>query len=56
KVRAKAGVAAKTAAKAMGTASAASHGPSEDAKAIMACMTEGFARLEKSIQKAMARA
>ena len=56
KVRAKAGVAAKTAAKAMSAAPAASHGPSEDAKAIMACMTEGFARLEKSIQKAMARA
>jgi len=52
KVRAKAGVATKTSAKAMSNGA----GPSEDAKAIMACMTEGFARLEKSIQKAMARA
>jgi hypothetical protein len=31
-------------------------GVSEDAKAIMACMTEGFARLEKKLEKARARA
>jgi len=34
-----------------GNGMAASSGPSEDAKAIMACMTEGFARLEKSISR-----
>jgi hypothetical protein len=33
----------------------ASVGPSDDAQAIMACMTEGFARLEKSFEK-LARA
>ncbi len=58
KVRAKAGGAKANgngAAKAMSNGAAA-HGPSDDAKAIMACMTEGFARLEKSLQKAMARA
>jgi hypothetical protein len=59
KVRAKAGVAAKASgngaakAAAMSNGNGAVHGPSEDAKAIMACMTEGFSRLEKSIQKAM---
>ena len=53
KVRARANGAAKGGAKAMGYG--AMHGPSDDAKAIMACMTEGFARLEKSLQKAMAR-
>ena len=31
-------------------------GPSADAKAIMACMREGFARLERSIEKLGARA
>jgi hypothetical protein len=59
KVRAKAGVAVKgngAAKTAMSNGNGATHGPSEDAKAIMACMTEGFGRLEKSIQKAMARA
>ncbi len=35
--------------------SAAMAGPSGDAQAIMACMTDGFARLEKSIEK-LARA
>ena len=39
-----------SAARANGNGMAAS-GPSEDAKAIMACMTEGFARLEKSITR-----
>jgi hypothetical protein len=34
----------------------ASHGPSADAQAIMACMTEGFARLERSLQKMGANA
>ena len=29
----------------------ASHGPGADAEAIMACMTAGFARLEKSLEK-----
>ncbi len=58
KVRAKAGVAVKgngAAKTAMSNGNGATHGPSDDAKAIMACMTEGFGRLEKSIQKAMAR-
>lgn len=32
-------------------AAAASDGPSADAEAIMACMTAGFARLEKSLEK-----
>jgi hypothetical protein len=32
-----------------GNGMAASGGPSDDAKAIMACMTDGFARLEKCI-------
>jgi hypothetical protein len=59
KVRTRAGVAAKAngngAAKAAAMSNGNGHaaGPSEDAKAIMACMTEGFSRLEKSIQKAM---
>jgi hypothetical protein len=60
KVRAKAGMQTKAngngAAKAMSNGNGAAHGPSDDAKAIMACMTEGFARLEKSLQKAVARA
>ena len=34
-----------------GKAAAASSGPSADAEAIMACMTAGFARLEKSLEK-----
>jgi hypothetical protein len=34
---------------------AASMGPGDDAQAIMACMTDGFSRLEKSIEK-LARA
>jgi hypothetical protein len=59
KVRAKSGIAAKANGngKAMTNGNGiANGGPSEDAKAIMACMTEGFARLEKSIHKAMAHA
>ncbi len=48
KVRAKAGM---TSGKRNGDASAASHGASADAEAIMACMTAGFARLERSIEK-----
>lgn len=34
-----------------GKASAMSNGPSADAEAMMACMTAGFARLEKSLDK-----
>ena len=34
-----------------GKGEAASSGPSADAEAIMACMTAGFARLEKSLEK-----
>ncbi|MBL6854002.1 MAG: hypothetical protein ISS15_15340 [Alphaproteobacteria bacterium] len=57
KVRAKAGVSVKSNGNGKAMTGGNGHsGPSEDAKAIMACMTEGFARLEKSIQKAMARA
>jgi hypothetical protein len=48
-VRAKAGGAPM--AKTNGHAVAAAAGPSPDAEAIMACMTAGFARLEKSIEK-----
>jgi hypothetical protein len=55
-VRTRAGGKANGAAKAMSNGNGAAHGPSDDAKAIMACMTEGFARLEKSLHKAMARA
>ncbi|HUO90075.1 MAG TPA: hypothetical protein VMU08_12930 [Rhizomicrobium sp.] len=60
KVRAKAGVAVRASGNgsaksaAMANGDGAARGPSEDARAIMACMTEGFSRLEKSIQKAMA--
>jgi len=43
-VREKAGMKSKKSAAAMG-------GPSADAEAIMACMTAGFARLEKSLEK-----
>ena len=61
KVRAKAGVGARANGngKAMtnGNGMANGHaGPSDDAKAIMACMTEGFAKLEKTLQKTLARA
>ena len=58
KVRAKAngGAKANGNAKAMNNGNGAAHGPSDDAKAIMACMTEGFARLEKTLQKVSARA
>ncbi|HWA61596.1 MAG TPA: hypothetical protein VG939_09480 [Caulobacteraceae bacterium] len=45
--KANGGAAAKTSAKVNGAAAAAS----ADAEAIMACMTAGFARLEKSIEK-----
>ncbi len=58
KVRAKANGAMKTngnGAMANGNGMA-SHGPSADAQAIMACMTEGFAKLERSLQKAGANA
>lgn len=34
-----------------GKAKAMSNGPSADAEAMMACMTAGFARLEKSLEK-----
>ena len=34
-----------------GKAKAVSSGPSQDAEAMMACMTAGFARLEKSLDK-----
>jgi hypothetical protein len=36
-----------------GRRSEAQSGPSADAEAIMACMTAGFARLEKSLEKAL---
>jgi hypothetical protein len=52
-VREKAGAAGKSA-KAAGTA-ANGAGPSADAEAIMACMTAGFGRLEKTLEK-LARA
>jgi hypothetical protein len=42
-------------AKAAGDCAAAPSGPSADAQAIMSCMTDGFARLEKSFEK-LARA
>jgi len=41
---------------AMANGNGMSHGPSADAQAIMACMTEGFAKLEKSLQKMTAHA
>jgi hypothetical protein len=49
-VRAKAGMSAAPA-KSNGHAAPAEAGPSADAQAIMACMTAGFAQLEKSITK-----
>ena len=49
-VRAKAGTSAAPA-KSNGHAAPAEAGPSADAQAIMACMTAGFAQLEKSITK-----
>ena len=49
KVRAKAGVT--PAHKANGHAATVETGPSADAQAIMACMTAGFAKLEKSLEK-----
>ena len=52
KVRAKAGMTAAPAKKSNGHAEPAiAAGPSADAQAIMACMTQGFARLEKSLEK-----
>jgi hypothetical protein len=48
KVREKAGM---TSAKSNGKGSAMSSGPSADAEAIMACMTAGFAQLERSLEK-----
>jgi hypothetical protein len=59
KVRAKAGMtpAKKKANGANGHAAEIEAGPSADAQAIMACMTAGFAKLEKSLEKlAKARA
>jgi ferritin len=58
KVRAKAGMTSPAPAKTNGNgASHASEGPSSDAQAIMACMTAGFANLERSLEKlAKARA
>lgn len=58
KVRAKTNGAAKPAmnGNAAANGNGAMHGPSADAQAIMACMTEGFARLEKSMQKMAAHA
>ena len=46
-VREKAGMQVNGRASAMAT----NNGPSADAQAIMSCMTEGFARLEKSMEK-----
>jgi hypothetical protein len=53
KVRAKAGMTASPARKSNGQFAAAQNGaaPSADAEAIMACMTAGFAKLEKSLDK-----
>jgi ferritin len=48
KVRAKAGM---TPAKSNGHAAQIDTGPSADAQAIMACMTAGFAKLEKTLEK-----
>jgi hypothetical protein len=59
RVRTKANGAAKPMANgngAMANGNGAMSGPSADAQAIMACMTEGFARLEKSLQKMGAHA
>jgi hypothetical protein len=50
KVRAKAGMTSAPA-KTNGHAAAANMGPSADAQAIMACMTAGFAKLEKTLEK-----
>jgi hypothetical protein len=55
KVRARAPAKANGAGAAKVAGNGAAHGPSDDAKAIMACMTEGFARLETSLQKVAAR-
>ena len=41
---------------AMANGNGAMHGPSSDAQAIMACMTDGFARLEKTLERVAARA
>ena len=51
KVRAKAGMTPAAPKKANGHAEAEQAGPSADAQAIMACMTAGFAQMEKSIAK-----
>jgi hypothetical protein len=60
KVRAKAGIAASPGRKSNGQfapAAQAEEGPSADAQAIMACMTAGFSKLEKTLEKlAKARA
>ena len=55
KVRAKAGMAPAKKANGHDQAPAVSAGPSADAQAIMACMTAGFAKPEKSLEK-MAKA
>lgn len=55
KVRAKAnGMAKANGNGAMANGNGAAHGPSSDAQAIMACMTEGFARLERTLERATA--
>ena len=51
KVRAKAGMTSAPAKTNGHAAPAAETGPSADAQAIMACMTAGFAKLEKSLEK-----
>lgn len=40
----------------MANGNGAMHGPSADAQAIMACMSEGFARLEKTLERVAGRA
>jgi len=54
KVRAKAngnGMAKANGNGAMANGNGAMHGPSSDAQAIMACMTEGFAKLERTLER-----
>lgn len=55
KVRAKAnGMAKANGNGAMANGNGAAHGPSSDAQAIMACMTEGFAKLERTLERVAA--
>ncbi len=51
KVRAKAGMTSAKKANGHAAAAAIETGPSADAQAIMACMTAGFAKLEKTLEK-----